>query len=57
MRSKMRPSLDKIAGELMLICAFVFAIAFATILTAHGFEIFGGYAPCPICLEERYAYY
>jgi len=53
----MRPSLDKIAGKLMLICAIVFAIALATILTAHAFEILGGYAPCPICLQERFAYY
>jgi disulfide bond formation protein DsbB len=41
----------------MLICAVVFAIAAATIMTAHAFERFGGYAPCPLCLEERYAYY
>jgi disulfide bond formation protein DsbB len=40
-----------------LICAVVFAIAAATIMTAHAFERFGGYAPCPLCLEERYAYY
>ena len=31
-------------------------IAFATILLAHIFERFG-YAPCPLCLQERYAYY
>jgi disulfide bond formation protein DsbB len=41
----------------MLICAVVFAVAAATIMTAHAFERFGGYAPCPLCLEERYAYY
>ena len=41
----------------MLVCAGVFAIATATILAAHGFELIGGYAPCPLCLEERYAYY
>jgi disulfide bond formation protein DsbB len=48
---------DSVAGRLMLICAVVFAIAAATIMTAHAFERFGGYAPCPLCLEERYAYY
>jgi disulfide bond formation protein DsbB len=48
---------DTIAGQLMLICSLVFAIAAATIMTAHAFERFGGYAPCPLCLEERYAYY
>ena len=32
-------------------------VATATILTALAFEHLGGYAPCPLCLEERYAYY
>lgn len=41
----------------MLVSALAFSVAFATILTAHAFERFGGYAPCPLCLEERYAYY
>lgn len=41
----------------MLISAILFSIAFATILTAHIFERYGGYAPCPLCLQERYAYY
>ena len=27
------------------------------ILTALGFEYFGGYAPCPLCLQQRYAYF
>jgi disulfide bond formation protein DsbB len=53
----MRLSLDKLAGRLMLISAIVFAIALATILTAHAFESFGGYLPCHLCLQERYAYY
>ena len=48
---------DRLAGRLMLISAIVFAVALATILTAHIFERFGGYAPCPLCLQERYAYY
>src|SRR6266545_3129080 len=56
MRSDMRTS-DSVAGRLMLISAIVFAIAAATIMTAHAFERFGGYAPCPLYLEERYAYY
>lgn len=50
-------SLDKLAGELMLVCAVIFAAAGATIVTAHVFETFGGYAACPLCLQERYAYY
>ena len=35
----------------------VLVIAGATILAALAFEHLGGYAPCPLCLEERYAYY
>jgi disulfide bond formation protein DsbB len=31
--------------------------AAAVILTALAFEYFGGYAPCPLCLQQRYAYY
>ena len=37
--------------------AIVCAVAFAAILAAHGFEHIGGYAPCPLCLMQRYAYY
>jgi disulfide bond formation protein DsbB len=47
---------DTLAGKLMLVSAIAFSIAFATILLAHIFERFG-YAPCPLCLQERYAYY
>jgi len=42
---------------LVVVSALVFVIAGATILAALGFEHLGGYAPCPLCLEERYAYY
>lgn len=31
--------------------------ALATILAALGFEHLGGYLPCELCLQERYAYY
>jgi disulfide bond formation protein DsbB len=41
----------------MTASAVVFLIAAATILAALAFEHLGGYAPCPLCLEERYAYY
>lgn len=47
---------DKLAGQMMLICAILFSAALATIVTAHAFEQFG-YAPCPLCLQQRYAYY
>jgi disulfide bond formation protein DsbB len=32
-------------------------LAGAVILTALAFEHLGGYAPCPLCLMQRYAYY
>lgn len=32
-------------------------LAAAVILAALGFEHLGGYAPCPLCLMQRYAYY
>jgi disulfide bond formation protein DsbB len=32
-------------------------LAAAVILTALAFERFGGYSPCPLCLQQRYAYY
>ena len=41
----------------MVVSAVVLVIAGATILAALAFEHLGGYAPCPLCLEERYAYY
>ena len=31
--------------------------AAAGIVTALGFELFAGFAPCPLCLQQRYAYY
>jgi disulfide bond formation protein DsbB len=41
----------------MTASAVVFLIATATIVAALGFERFGRYPPCPLCLQERYAYY
>ncbi|MGI9524003.1 MAG: disulfide bond formation protein B [Hyphomicrobiaceae bacterium] len=37
--------------------SFSLFAATAVILTALGFEHFGGYQPCPLCLQQRYAYY
>jgi disulfide bond formation protein DsbB len=31
--------------------------AMAVIVAALGFEHLGGYKPCPLCLQQRYAYY
>ena len=41
----------------MAASAVVFGGALLIILTAHAFEHIGGYPPCPLCLQERYAYY
>jgi disulfide bond formation protein DsbB len=32
-------------------------LASAVILVALGFEHLGGYVPCPLCLQQRYAYF
>jgi disulfide bond formation protein DsbB len=32
-------------------------ISTATIATAWAFELFGGYSPCPLCLQQRWPYY
>jgi disulfide bond formation protein DsbB len=37
--------------------ALALLLSAAVILTALGFEYLGGYAPCPLCLMQRYAYY
>jgi disulfide bond formation protein DsbB len=61
MRSEMdaagKPILARPPRNVMRAAACVFLLAAATILSALGFEHIGGYAPCPLCLEERYAYY
>jgi len=33
------------------------ALAFGAIAGAWGFEIIGGFEPCPLCLQQRWAYY
>ncbi len=35
----------------------VFLAALATILGAWGFQLIGGYIPCPLCLAQRIPYY
>ena len=37
--------------------ALTLLLSAGVILTALGFEYIGGYAPCPLCLMQRYAYY
>lgn len=34
-----------------------FGLGLAAILGAWGFQIFGGYSPCKLCLEQRIPYY
>ena len=52
-----KPILAKPLRIVLRASAVVFVVTTATILTALAFEHLGGYAPCPLCLEERYAYY
>ncbi|HZP10641.1 disulfide bond formation protein B [Methyloceanibacter sp.] len=52
-----RPIIAKPPRNVLHAAALVLVVALATILTALGFEHLGGYVPCPLCLEERYAYY
>jgi disulfide bond formation protein DsbB len=47
---------DRSALRLPLAAAS-FGIGLAAILGAWGFQIFGGYAPCKLCLEQRLPYY
>ncbi len=37
--------------------ALLMFAAAGTVVVALGFEHIGGYSPCPLCLQERYAYY
>lgn len=37
--------------------AGAFVITTATLVAAWGFELIGGYLPCPLCLQQRWAYY
>ncbi|MEM7192184.1 MAG: disulfide bond formation protein B [Pseudomonadota bacterium] len=48
---------DSLAGQMMAASATLFGGALLIILMALGFEHIGGYAPCELCLQERYAYY
>jgi disulfide bond formation protein DsbB len=45
-----RLSAGAVAGGVLL-------AALAVILAALAFEHIGGYTPCPLCLQQRYAYY
>jgi disulfide bond formation protein DsbB len=47
---------DRFASRLPL-AALGFVIGLAAILGAWAFQIFGGYVPCKLCLEQRIPYY
>ena len=51
-------SLDRIRSEPIVASAVaIAAIGLATILGAYFFQYVLGYRPCPLCLEQRIAYY
>jgi disulfide bond formation protein DsbB len=51
-------TIDRIRSEPVTAAAVLIAvIGIATILGAYFFEFVLGYRPCPLCLEQRYAYY
>jgi disulfide bond formation protein DsbB len=51
-------SLDRIRSEpIVTAAAAIAAIGLATILGAYFFQYVLGYRPCPLCLEQRIAYY
>ena len=47
--------LSRLTPAVATLLAFVGGLA--AILTAWGFQILGGYAPCKLCLEQRVPYY
>lgn len=50
MTNALRPFLDR-----WRLCAVLAAAAM--LATAHAFQTFGGYAPCPLCLRQREVYW
>jgi disulfide bond formation protein DsbB len=48
---------DLVFGSVYRIATAVLVLALAAIVGALAFEYVGGYAPCPLCLQQRYAYY
>ncbi|MPZ56597.1 MAG: disulfide bond formation protein B [Rhizobiales bacterium] len=43
--------------RMAMVAVVVAAVAMATILGAYFFEFVLGYAPCPLCLDQRIPYY
>lgn len=53
----LRASPDPLRTSAYRTGAFVLFGTVAVIATALAFEYLGGYTPCPLCLQQRYAYY
>ena len=53
----LRPASDPEHLPAYRLGSLVLFAAIAVIFTALAFEYIGGYAPCPLCLQQRYAYY
>lgn len=47
---------EKMPSPTVVVAAILAAVA-ATLVAAWGFEVIGGYRPCPLCLRERIPYY
>ena len=46
-----------VKGDAYRLGGLAFLMALAVILAALAFQHLGGYVPCPLCLQQRYAYY
>lgn len=44
-------------SRILAASVLAFVLSMAAIATAWGFELIGGYAPCPLCLAQRLPYY
>jgi disulfide bond formation protein DsbB len=53
--ARVSPGLRRLSAGALT--ALLLAVAAAVILSALAFEHIGGYTPCPLCLQQRYAYY
>ena len=51
------PIRNLLVSSVYRLATAVMLVALAAILGALAFEHIGGYAPCPLCLQQRYAYY
>jgi disulfide bond formation protein DsbB len=51
-------TIDELPGSIVpRLATAVLVLAVAVIAGALAFEHIGGYVPCPLCLQQRYAYY